>query len=64
VGRVPFTKQRHGWALMKSYVERTRPALSFVGIGIGLRDYPNATVHKTLGSSSVSSGQSSLKDSD
>jgi hypothetical protein len=27
---------------MNSYVERTRPALSFVDIGIALRDYPNA----------------------
>ncbi len=35
---------------MNSYVVRTRPALSFVPIGIALRDYPNASyVHKSLG---------------
>jgi hypothetical protein len=31
---------------MNSYVERTRPALTFVDIGIALRDGPDAaTVH-------------------
>jgi hypothetical protein len=30
---------------MNSYVERTLPALSFVDIGIALRDYLDATVH-------------------
>ena len=29
-------------ALMNPYVERNRPALSFVDIGIALRDYPDA----------------------
>ena len=32
---------------MNSYVERTRPALSFVDIGIALRDYPDAALLST-----------------
>ena len=35
--------------LMNAYVDRTRPVLSFVDIGIALRDYPGATVHQVLG---------------
>jgi hypothetical protein len=47
----PVVKQRAldkncSWlALMKPYVERTLPSLTWVDIGIALRDNRNATVH-------------------
>jgi hypothetical protein len=34
---------------MNAYVDRTRPALNFVAIGIVLQNYVDVTVHEILG---------------
>src|SRR5437868_1597551 len=39
---------------MNSYVDRTRPALSFVNIDIAVLNYAEANVHEILGTPAVS----------
>ncbi len=45
-------------ALMNAYVDRTRPALGFVDIGIALLNYAEATVHEILGTPDRLDGKS------